>query len=458
MEATHKAVEVATHAWNRGCFLDLLSELKFDRFRRTGLDEDLEDSVQLATQAVESIPEDDSMRPGIVNNLAVKLRQRSHKKSGTEDIERGIWLCKKALSLPTQYVHSRQRLLSTLAILLGLRFRRQGEMEDLDAIETAPPMVRKRLERHGLASRGELLPDISRDIIALPEEDDGDSDFLSWLWISCVRLTLAKLESHGLELNGEQRVWWIGTGAAGSFPFHVAGMHYSCPAECTMMKVISSYAPSIKTLKFSMGQSTESAHLYGRQSLLFVGMPTTPGGSGPLPGVLEEESVIRDVCANKYKFEARKHPTADEVLEEMTKSKLVHFACHGSSDPKVPSDSHLLLQKDSEIGPAVDRLSVERLSRVSGKDRSFLAFLSACSTAEVSVASKVADEAIHLASIVQVAGFAHTIGALWSASDKACVQVAGEFYRHPFEDEQDRLSNGKVARALHLAVRKVKMN
>jgi tetratricopeptide (TPR) repeat protein len=34
------------------------------------------------------------------------------------------------------------------------------------SIEAPPPMVRKRLERHGLASRGELLPDISRDIIA----------------------------------------------------------------------------------------------------------------------------------------------------------------------------------------------------------------------------------------------------------------------------------------------------
>ncbi|KAH7174990.1 CHAT domain-containing protein [Fusarium flagelliforme] len=325
------------------------------------------------------------------------------------------------------------------------------------SIEAAPPVVRKRLERHGLASRGEVLPYIGRDIIALEEEDDDDDEFLSWLWASCVRLALAELESLGLPLNGEYRVWWIGTGAAGSFPFHAAGMHSSCPAECTLMKVISSYAPSIKTLKFSMSQSTESIHVEGLKSLLFVGMPTTPGGSGPLPGVLEEESVIRNVCAGKYRFEARKHPTADEVLKEMKKSKVVHFACHGSSDPKVPSDSHLLLQKDNEIGLVVDRLSVERLSKVRGKDRSFLAFLSACSTAEIKVASELADEAIHLASIFQVVGFAHTIGALWSASDKACVQVAGEFYRHLFEDGEAELSNDMVARALHSAVRKVKL-
>jgi len=325
------------------------------------------------------------------------------------------------------------------------------------SFEAAPPVVRKRLERHGLASRGELLPDIGRDIIALPEEDDDDDDFLSWLWATCVRVVLAKLESLGLPLDGEHRVWWIGTGAAGSLPFHAAGMHCSCPAECTLMKVISSYAPSIKTLKFSKSQSTESIHVKRLKRLLFVGMPTTPGGSAPLPGVLEEESVIREICANKCNFEARKHPTADEVLEEMTKSKVVHFACHGSSDPRVPSDSHLLLQKQNEIGLVVDRLSVERLAKVRGKDRSFLAFLSACSTAEVKVASELADEAIHLASIFQVAGFAHTIGALWSASDKACFQVAAEFYRYLVEDREGGLSNDMVARALHSAVRKVKL-
>jgi CHAT domain-containing protein len=223
------------------------------------------------------------------------------------------------------------------------------------------------------------------------------------------------------------------------------------------MNVISSYAPSIKTLKFSMSQSTEGLHLDGRKGLLFVGMPTTPGGSGPLPGVLEEEAVVKKACGEKCGFEARNHPNADEVLEEMRKSKLVHFACHGSSDAKAPSDSHLLLQKHNEIGLAVDRLSVERLSKVRGKDRSFLAFLSACSTAEVKATSELADEAIHLASIFEVAGFAHTIGALWSASDKACVQVAGEFYRQLFEDGEGGLSNDTVAKALHSAVRKVKL-
>ncbi|ENH75741.1 hypothetical protein FOC1_g10003903 [Fusarium oxysporum f. sp. cubense race 1] len=270
------------------------------------------------------------------------------------------------------------------------------------------------------------------------------------------RKILEKLESLGLPLDGQRRVWWIGTGAAGSFPFHAAGMHSTQASECTLMKVVSSYASSIKTLKFSTTQNSGSTHVEGPKALLFVGMPTTPGGLRPLPGVLEEESVIRNACGDKCEFKVRRHPTASEILDNITESKVVHFACHGSSNPRIPSESHLLLQKRSESGPVVDRLTVERLSKIKAKDRSFLAFLSACSTAEVKAASDLADEAIHLASIFQVAGFANTIGALWPASDQACVKVAKEFYRSLFEGGDGELSNELVARALHSAVRILK--
>ena len=108
VETAHKAVEVATHSSDVAYFLDLLGELMLERFRRTGSDDDLEASVKFATQALGSIPEGDPMWPGIANNLALKLRQRSHKTLSTEDLEKGIQLCKRALSLPTQYVRFRQ--------------------------------------------------------------------------------------------------------------------------------------------------------------------------------------------------------------------------------------------------------------------------------------------------------------------------------------------------------------
>ncbi|RGP71228.1 chat domain-containing [Fusarium longipes] len=303
-------------------------------------------------------------------------------------------------------------------------------------IEGAPTRVRNLFARYGHVARGDFHTDNGRVIYAVDDDIDGDDFFLSWLWNSCVRLVLNKLESLGLPLDGQHRVWWIGTGIASSFPFHAASLHSSQTSECTLMKVISSYATSIKTLTFSMNQNFEKTHIEGPKRLLFVGMPTTPGGHRPLPGVLEEESVIRKA----------------EILDRITESDVVHFACHGSSNPALPSKSHLLLQNQDESGLVVDQLTVEDLSKVKAKDRCFIAFLSACSTAAVKPSCDLADEAIHLASNLQAVGFARTIGTLWPAFDKAFMQVSKEFYTILFDNGKGELSDEKVARALHSAI------
>ena len=319
------------------------------------------------------------------------------------------------------------------------------------SMESAPEAVQERLKRYGRCTRGLLDRTIGRDTGIRRE-----SEFLSWLWNSCVKTVLEELESLGFSLDGQQRVWWIGTGIASSFPFHAAGLHASRPSECTLAQVNSSYVPTIKTLLFSRSQSAKETHLEGGDRVLFVGMPTTPGDSRLLPGVLKEEGVVRKACSEKYPFEARMHPTADQVVEGIAESKVLHLACHGWSDPKNPSESHLLLQKQDETGAIVDKLTVARLSNVRETDNAFLVFLSACSTAEVKVASKLADEALHLASIFQISGFPHAIGSLWSASDPICVQVADEFYRSLFGAEHGGLSDDGVAKALHSAIQKVR--
>lgn len=319
------------------------------------------------------------------------------------------------------------------------------------SMKSAPVAVQESLKRYGHCTRGPLDRTIGRDTGIRRE-----SEFLSWLWNSCVKAVLEELKSLGFSLDGQQRVWWIGTGVASSFPFHAAGIHSRRPSDCTMAQVISSYVPTIKTLLFSRSQSSKESHLEGRDRVLFVGMPTTPGDSRPLPGVLKEEVVVRKACGQKYPFEARMHPTADQVVEGIAESKVLHLACHGWSDPKNPSESHLLLQKQDKTGAIVDKLTVARLSNVRETDNAFLVFLSACSTAEVKATSKLADEALHLASIFQISGFPHAIGSLWSASDPICVQVAEEFYRSLFGDEHGGLSDEGVAKALHSAIQKVR--
>lgn len=146
-------------------------------------------------------------------------------------------------------------------------------------------------------------------------------------------------------------------------------------------------------------------------------------------------------------------PTADEALEEIGTSNVIHFACHGSSSPLSPLDSHLLLQRSSEEGPAVDRLTVSRLSTIAAEGRAWIAFLSACSTAEIKD-TKSGDEGRHLTSAFQIAGFPHVIGSLWSVEDNICVRLAEAFYGKLVGQGggQDVFSNRRVAMAFREAV------
>ena len=86
-------------------------------------------------------------------------------------------------------------------------------------------------------------------------------------------------------------------------------------------------------------------------------------------------------------------------------------------------------------------------------DRSMLAYLSACHTANYT-SETLLDEAIHIASGFQLAGFPHVIGTLWEANDLKAREVAVEFYKNLFNsmDSGRGFADGIVAEALHRAV------
>jgi CHAT domain-containing protein len=87
--------------------------------------------------------------------------------------------------------------------------------------------------------------------------------------------------------------------------------------------------------------------------------------------------------------------------------------------------------------------------------KSWLAYLSACSTAENRV-SELADEALHLASGFQVAGFRQTVASMWLANDEICAQVASIFYRFLFNEGLLQQSDRAVVEALHAAVKDIR--
>ena len=119
------------------------------------------------------------------------------------------------------------------------------------------------------------------------------------------------------------------------------------------------------------------------------------------------------------------------MLAQLPGCAIAHFACHGASDPADPSQSLLLLHDHDS-----DPLTVASLAPIN-LDHAQLAYLSACSTALTGDAELI-DEAIHLTTAFQLAGFPHVIGTLWEINDAIAVTIADTFYtalrtsrRHP---------------------------
>ncbi|KAE9378769.1 TPR-like protein [Stipitochalara longipes BDJ] len=313
---------------------------------------------------------------------------------------------------------------------------------------TAPQLVKQQFRRYLSFRRGNYNRDIGGET-----EDEIDPDLSSWLWSNCVKLVLEELNAMGLTSPETPRVWWIGSGIASSFPFHAAGTN----SENSIDHIISSYTPTIKALGYSRARASMLDKPDDKNSsILVVTMPTTPGQK-PLKGANREKLVIESASYGIYSVRELRCPTVLEVLEQIPTSGIIHFACHGSSDPTDPSRSHLILQRDSEEPegvPVVDRLTISRISRVAAQGQARIAFLSACSTAEVK-ASKLRDESLHLTSAFQVAGFASVIGSQWPVDDDVCVRLAESFYANLIGDGHT-FSNRRVAEALRNAVMHVR--
>jgi hypothetical protein len=395
--------------------------------------------------------------------------------------------------------------------------------------DTAPHHIQHQFRQYLSNRRGDYYDrDIGGDD-SDSDSDDVEADQLMWLWSNCVKLVLDELAAMGLASaeggDPPSRVWWMGSGIASSFPFHAAGI----ASEGALNRTVSSYTPTIKALGYSRAKAATAAvdakadddsdnekdnNVNNKSTILVVTMSTTPGHK-PLKGARREHSVIEAAAAAASAAAAAAagssttntassspysictvqellQPSVRSVLAQIPRSDIVHFAYHGFSDPKDPSRSHLLLQRNSgddddgndgggggRGGPIVDRLTIARLAKAvaaqpatSSAGGARIAFLSACSTAEVK-ARELGDEGLHLASAFQVAGFASVVGSLWAVDDEVCIALAEGFYRRLLRGEEkggkgsgkegvkgkveEGLGNsGRVAEALRYAVMRLR--
>ena len=281
---------------------------------------------------------------------------------------------------------------------------------------------------------------------------------LLWLWKTAVEPVLQELNliQDACKRHPEPlpRIWWISSGQMGMMPIHAAGDYASDPKIITSNYVISSYTPTIKSLAYARRKTTEVRERPGN-NVLIVGNSLRTSRT-PSKGVLTEvrpetkaiEQIVKAAIGAAYM--APHPPYKKTVLDNLSSCSVAHFSCHGVTDPRNPCNSHLLLP--GPAGTGGDPLCIKELSN-RNLDRSMLAYLSACHTANYT-SKTLLDEAIHIVSGFQLAGFPHVVGTLWEANDRKAREVATEFYKNLFDslDSGRGFADGIVAEALHKAV------
>lgn len=283
------------------------------------------------------------------------------------------------------------------------------------------------------------------------------SEILKWLWDVIVHPALDALGFKYSNHAGSRwpRVWWVAVGPLSGLPLHAAGDHDSHTGETALDRVMSSYSSSIKALIAgrTLQPPPPSTSTPGR--MVLISMPDTPG-QDHLRFTDREVALLSELCPSMHLSAERSLSlTKGDVLGRLRGCRVFHFAGHGITGPADPSSSCLLLKDWEEYPLTVGDLRAEWLQEtapVVAAGAPFLAYLSACSTA-ANEKLALTDEAIHLVSACQLAGFRHVVGTLWSVSDAFCADVARRFY----EILRDKgVTDTAVCYGLHLAMRELR--
>jgi hypothetical protein len=269
---------------------------------------------------------------------------------------------------------------------------------------------------------------------------------LEWLWDVAVEPVLVELGFTTTRTLNEDwpRVWWIGSGLLNTLPIHAAGYHDANPPRCTLDRIISSYAPSIRSLAYAWERVIDvKGH---NQRAILIGMTQTPGYR-TLPFVQTEIGALKSMLPDCTIMDS---PTKNTVLSALEGHQIVHFSCHGSSSTSDPSLSKVVLS-DWETNPlTVLDFAAKNLGSP------IFAYLSACHAAVIRD-SRLHDESIHLVSALQLAGFPSVIGSLWQVQDELSCDLSNDVYAWMFEKGEGRyLETRKSAEALHRATHQMR--
>lgn len=267
---------------------------------------------------------------------------------------------------------------------------------------------------------------------------------LAWLWDHIGRPVLAELgllSPSPLPAGDAPRIWWCPIGVAAFLPLHAAGRHAGADpdaASTVMDHVVSSYTSTVHALQPDDDRRATEAGTPGCDELLVVEVSEAPGAR-PLPGARLEADRLAELVPNPTVL-AGARATRDAVLGALPGHGIAHFACHAVTDPRSPSLNRLLLHDHTSAPLTAIELSALNVPHGT------LAYLSACETAKSN--ERLADEAVHIATAFQLAGYRHVVGTLWPVADSAAGRIADDFYT----GLAPSFDSDYAARILHRAV------
>ncbi|MYW02404.1 CHAT domain-containing protein [Streptomyces sp. SID3343] len=260
-------------------------------------------------------------------------------------------------------------------------------------------------------------------------------DVLAWLWDTVAEPVLDAVAAPTTG-GSKPRMWWIPTGPLALLPIHAAGHHRPGDGRSRSLldRTIPSYAPTVRSLAAARARRPT---LPASGHPLVVAMTRTPGAE-PLPQAAAEAEAIRGFLPDT-RILADRRATRDRVLADLPRHAWAHFACHAASDHDAPSRGRLLLHDHRERPLTVADIAGLDLGAAE------LIYLSSCDSARTG--SRHADEAIHLASAFQLAGFSQVVATLWPVVDRFALAFATDVYRKLAHGDQRTDAAAAVHRA-----------
>ncbi|GAA1022433.1 CHAT domain-containing protein [Acrocarpospora pleiomorpha] len=303
------------------------------------------------------------------------------------------------------------------------------KLDVLELSDVTPVLVERQVRQFVAAVESGTAAEASAD--SSPEALDSNEQVLrtlEWLWDMIAhpvldRLCLSRTPTDGAPLP---RLWWCPTGLLSLLPLHAAGYHRDTgsDARTVISRVISSYSTTVRGLLHARrpqgaNGSDQGERLGSDVCALVVPMSRT-SGADDLPGSDCEADILRTRLPAQVTVLQAPDAHRDRVLMELPEHRWAHFACHAVSNPDHPSASHLLLN-DHMLHP----LTVSDIAALHLEQAEF-AYLSACSTAQAG--GRLTDEAFHLASAFQLAGYRNVIATLWPIRDRPAVHFMKGIY------------------------------